>query len=720
MDGLFDVGETPTCGEHPRTAAEALCLKHRQFVCMKCIVEDKKHSSKKCETKTLRNMCSESDQKLVQLLLMNKAIVKRREQLEKHVTHAERKREELRAQIDSYYTDITFSLQKKYAHALKYVDEKTNIVKENNTNRLQAIDTVKALFEGEIGRLTDRKSKAKEISMAELSKRERSLPATCLTIVTLFQSNKQLKEAVSSPLGEISYIEDDLEAYDMLDEGGIKSNPPSGNGNSVAGPDSPPYNRYEAPIKKTNKPSKSNSDAYEDLVHRTGLPEPLPVPDTPPLAGSSYERTVTDIATEPKFDDYCNADKGRVIDTSCPTEQSESSPTDPGTLSTPTGRRAQSSLRSNSIVEKYFPGIESGVSSVKPTTPINDKVPTFVAQTSQVLQHIVSVPNKNDSQTPPVSKHETSKIIPQSTGYLSISGVKLDSGAIPAGSKITSKAGTARCKQKCVETRSVKLTGETIRRRRLTCAVLLPANRLAFLDEQNSSVLLARTDGRLICEMEGEQLLYMAGCGRDDIAVLGRSKGLHITVYMAFGERSLERRVCVQVAAPEISVVNGFQFDDTLREFAIGGAGKVLIIQESGRMKTSVTFKNSLPERCDAPDVRTCYDFQDNSVYMLFTKTCSLVKYNFSKQEVAWQTRLESGKQTPSSLCLGKSLVYVAFPSCLQTYLKATGISDWPVDTSSVLNNISGVSVDERASLALVTFAGENEDAPNTFAIVGL
>ena len=201
--------------------------------------------------------------------------------------------------------------------------------------------------------------------------------------------------------------------------------------------------------------------------------------------------------------------------------------------------------------------------------------------------------------------------------------------------------------------------------------------------------------------------------------VAGFGTSLQVTIFMAHGEHRLEEQSCTKLE-PTVSEVNGFSFNPDSREYAISGAGKVIIVADTGRTKTTLSYAKCLAGREVAGSVKATYDFDSNSVYILNTLEKYLKRFDFGKEQVKWETKIENGQFMPREMYKGKQMVYVSYQDCIKAIAVDTGTISKTVKTGSVITDALGVFVDESAGMGVMSSGVDSVDGSNKFGIVAV
>ena len=185
------------------------------------------------------------------------------------------------------------------------------------------------------------------------------------------------------------------------------------------------------------------------------------------------------------------------------------------------------------------------------------------------------------------------------------------------------------------------------------------------------------------------------------------------------GERKLEEQTCTKLE-PTITDVSGFDFHTDSGEYAISGRGRVVIFSESGKAKKTLPFGKCLAGKEAEKDLKTTYDSTTNSVYILNTVTKVLKRFDFSKEQVKWETKIENGQYMPYDIFKGQKMIYVSDHDCLKPIAIETGVEGKVVKTKPVIDAVLGLFVDDVRGIAVVSSASDNLKEANKFAIVAV
>ena len=502
----MDISEVPMCEDHPTVAAEVICIKHKQFVCIDCAVKDKKHASKKCDSKPIKNLTAENDLKLVTLLAMKTGILQKKTQLETHLSDTDVQKMELKAKIEKFQSEMNKEIQQKVDLAMKTADDKATTLQGHNKKRLEQIDRVNAMFEAEIDRLTNKKSKQSlEVSLSDLRKNAHNLPVTDLRMSHEFTPDQKIKDVImqSRSIGNVLLVEDD-ELYDEFVE-----------------PLAEPDDGYLEPIKKVQPVIQ---ESYDSLQKDENI-------------GTPYRDL--DIKTDTKGGPYKNLSVTEGIKASSkpvakrnqplpepPAEEYENTKIDnpPKTIKDVAGKRQLSQNDYTDYEQVLQSKTKSSASSVnklaaKKTSevrPTSGTTPTPIAQASTAAKP-ASVPS-----AVPLTKKTGSKSAqptePSRRGSSLLAKYFGDNQEVMSANAAQTTSTNAQVKNK-----SVTISGRTELKRRITKLTMLSSNRIVLLDELNSALLLVRMNGNVISEIKGEKLMHLVGNGKDTVAVLGKT-----------------------------------------------------------------------------------------------------------------------------------------------------------------------------------------------------
>ena len=493
----MDISEVPMCEDHPKVAAEVICIKHKQFVCMTCAVQDKKHASKKCDSKPIKNLKSETDLKLVPLLAMKVGILQKKTQLENHMSDTDVKTMEVKAKIEQFQNDMNTEIQKKVDLAMKTVDDKAATMQQHNKKRLEQIDKVNTMFEAEIERLTNKKSKqALEFSLSDLRNSARNLPGTDLRISHDFTPDQRIKDVLihSKNLGNVFLVEDD-EVYDEAC------------GEYVVESD----DGYLEPGKK---PQSVNQQSYDSLLKDDNT-------------GTDYKNL--EIKNDTKGGPYKNLSVTEGI-------KGHSKPTgrkNQPLPAPPVGEYVNTKL---DIAPKTIEEVGTRQKSQNPYTNYDDlhhsikgsevkrssgPTPTSMSKTSTDGKP-VSVPSAAPLAKKTVGQPKQSTE-PSRRGSSLLAKYFGDNQEVMSANAAQNTSANAQ-----VQNKSVTISGRTDVKRRITKLAMLSSNRIVLLDELNSAVLLVRTNGSVISEQKGEKFTHVVGNGKDTVAVLGNDSYPHL------------------------------------------------------------------------------------------------------------------------------------------------------------------------------------------------
>lgn len=701
-DSKMDISEVPMCEDHPSVAAEVICIKHKEFVCIDCAVKDKKHASKKCDSKPIKNLTAENDLKLVTLLAMKVGILQKKTQLEAHMADTDVKKIELKAKIEKFQTEIITEIQTKVDLAIKSADGKANTVQEHNKKRLDQIDRVNAMFEAEIDRLTTKKSKQSlEFSLSDLRKNAHNLPGTDLRITREFTPDQRIKDVLmqSKSIGHVILVEDD-ELYDEFVE-----------------PLAEQDDGYLEPIKKVQPVNQESYDslqksdsvgtAYRDLDIKADI------------KGSPYKKLSVTEGMEASSKPLAKRNQPLPEP---PAEQYENTKLNnpPKTIEDAVVKRKSSQndytdyeqvLQSNNK-NSTTPGNKQAAKKTSEVRPTSGTTPTPIAKTSTTAKpasvaSAVPLARKTGSQSaqPAEPLRRGSSLLAKYFG---------DNQEVMTANAAQNASANAQVKNK-----SVTISGRTEVKRRITKLTMLSSNRIILLDELNSALLLVRLNGNVISELKGKKLMHVVGNGKDTVAVLGFGTSLQVTVYMAVGEHRLEEQICTKLE-PTLSEVSGFSFDPDSREYSISGAGKVIILSDTGKTKKTMSYAKCLSGREVTGSLKTAYDFDNNSVYILNTLEKYLKRFDFGKEQIKWESKIENGQNMPREMYKGKRMVYVSYQDCIKSVAMDTGTISKTVKTGTVVSEVFGVFVGESTGMSVVSSAADSVEGSNKFGIVAV
>ena len=210
-----------------------------------------------------------------------------------------------------------------------------------------------------------------------------------------------------------------------------------------------------------------------------------------------------------------------------------------------------------------------------------------------------------------------------------------------------------------------------------------------------------------------------AKTGHNIYFVAGLGNCLQITVYMAVGEHRLEDQSCTKLE-PTLSEVSGFSFNPDSREYAISGGGRVFVLSDTGKTKKTLSYAKFLSGRELAGSLKTVYDFDNNSVYILNTLEKYLKRFDFGKEQVKWESKIENGQYMPREMYKGQRMVYVSYQDCIKSVAMDKGTISKTVKTGTVVSEVLGVFVDESTGMSVVSSGVDNVDGSNKFGIVAV
>ena len=192
--------------------------------------------------------------------------------------------------------------------------------------------------------------------------------------------------------------------------------------------------------------------------------------------------------------------------------------------------------------------------------------------------------------------------------------------------------------------------------------------------------------------------------------IAGRGPSLQITVYMAIGERKLEAQSCTKLE-PTFSEVSGFNFNPDTGEYAISGGGRVVIVSESGKTKKQLSYAKCLSGKEFTGSLKTAYDFDINSVYILNTLEKYLKRFDFGKEQLKWETNVENAQYMPREMFKGQKMVYVSYHDCIKSVA---------IETGAILSEVMGVFVDESRGMSVVSSGTDSTEGSNKFGMVAI
>lgn len=665
----MDISEVPMCEDHPSVPAEVICIKHKQFVCITCAVQLQKHNSKKCDSKPLKNLSSENDLKLVPLLAMQVGILQKKKQLENHRSDTDVKKMELKAKIEQFQNEVNAEIQKKVEQAMKTAEDKANALQQNNQKRLEQIEKVNDMFELEIDRLTNKKSKqATEVSLSDLRNSARNLPVTDLRVSQEFTPDKKIKDVFvqSKSLGNVLFVEDD-ELYDQANDDG-----------------------YLEPIKVQQLVNQKTYDSLQsgDKTDSKGGPyEKLAV--TEGIKGiSKFTGRKSQPLPEPPSKEYENT---KIISPKA-TEESGKFQKNQNQYVNYEELRQRSGKSSTSLEKK------SATSTSIAKTPTEEKQAFFPSA--------APLAKKSDGQP----KHSTE---PLRRGSSILEKYFGDNPEVMSANALQTTSATTN-----VQNKAVAISGRTDVKRRIAKLAILSSNKIVLLDELNSAVLLVRMNGSVISEQKGETFLHMVGNGKDAVAVLGRGQSLQISVYTAVGER-MEKLSSTKLE-PNVSDVTGFNLNRDSLEYAISGGGRVVIVSELGKTKKTLSYAKCLSGKESAGSLKTAYDFDNNSMFILNTLEKSLKRFDCGKGQLKWESKVENAQFIPREMFKGQKTVYVSYKDCIKSVAMETGATIKTVKTGTVLGEVLGVFVDESRGVGVVSSGTDTVEGSNKFGMVAL
>ena len=482
----MDISENPMCDDHPNTPAEVLCIKHRQFVCMTCAVEGKKHVTKKCDSKPIRNLTSQTDLKLVSLLAMKSGIMGKKRLLEKHISDTDQKKMDVKEMVEKFQKDINEAFRKKLEMTLKSVDDKSNVIQENNKKRMEKIDKVNSMFEAEIDRLTNKKDKTPKqeaVSLSDLKENACNLPFKDLRIAHGFDPDRMIKNIIlqSTSLGNVLFSEDD-EVYDQLDD---------------------VENAYLIPSSiKTQSKQKDTQiipATYEDLITKDDAGGVVYRNlELKGAAGSRGYKTLSVIENTKGKTKSMGYKSQPLPEIPFGQEGSNTASSKGSSIKLDTAiksieKRASSPDYKNRVQSPTSPLPKSMVKTIGGGKIASGPLPTPIVKTTAVKQQ----------PTPKRSSSLLEKYFGENPEVMSANEPQ-KSLATPA-----------------IKNKSVTIANRKDVKRRITKLTIISSNRIFLLDELNSAILLVKTDGGVISEQTGERFVNMVGAGRDIVAVLG-------------------------------------------------------------------------------------------------------------------------------------------------------------------------------------------------------
>ena len=505
------------CEDHPTIAAEVICIKHKEFVCIDCAVKDKKHASKKCDSKPIRNLTAENDLKLVSLLAMKTGILQKKTQLEAYMADTDVKKMEIKADIEKFQKDMNAEIQRKVDLALQTADDKANTIQGHNNKRLEQIDRVNAMFEAEIDRLTNKKSRQTlEVSLTDLRKNAFNLPSTDLKISHAFMPDQRIKDVLmqSKNIGNILLVEEN--------EGGVYDEA------SYVEPLAEADEGYLEPVKQvqpfkqesydTLQKDDSGGMAYKDLEIKRGTSaDPYKkISVTEGIKGTSKPPgRKNQPLPEPPIDEYENMKLNNPPKTIKDAGKHKSSQND----YTNYDDVLQSSNKS-ATEKKQTPKKTNEVRPTSGTTPTPIGKTAFEAKPTPVAS---ATPHAKTPGAQSVKPAETlrrgSSLLDKYFGH---------NEEVMKANPDQNRATSAR-----VQTKTVALSGKPEIKRRITKLTMLSSSRIIMLDELNSSLLLVRINGSVISELKGKKFTHMVGYGKDTVAVLGKKhKRLYFITFL--------------------------------------------------------------------------------------------------------------------------------------------------------------------------------------------
>ena len=188
---------------------------------------------------------------------------------------------------------------------------------------------------------------------------------------------------------------------------------------------------------------------------------------------------------------------------------------------------------------------------------------------------------------------------------------------------------------------------------------------------------------------------------------------------MAIGERKLEAQSCTK-QEPTFSEVSGFNFNPDSGEYAISGGGRVVIVSESGKTKKQLSYAKCLSGKEFTGSLKTAYDFDINSVYILNTLEKYLKRFDFGKEQLKWESKVENAQYMPREMFKGQKMVYVSYHDCIKSIAIETGAMVKTVKTGTVLSEVMGVFVDESRGMSVVSSGTDSTEGSNKFGMIAI
>ncbi|XP_052811734.1 uncharacterized protein LOC128239225 [Mya arenaria] len=713
----MDISETPMCGDHPSVHGEAVCMKHRQIICMKCVLEDKKHSRKKCEVRVIKNMETTGERNLVALLALKFGITLKKTKLESHMENTDVEKQNLKRKVEKYFYKLQEELQKKFESSLKSIDDKVTVIQNTNRSRMESIDSSIAMFDTEIERMLNKKgSKVDDGSdMFSLRQNVKNLPFTDVHTSSGFHVDTTLKQAVygNNPyLGQILIDEDD-EQYEGLQEDNEYLTPVTSKLITTPGKDTDDtlgqtnydtlentgkeHGPYTTLAKQAGKPKISSTTTNQVTPKKLSagrFREPLPAVPTEKSEEQNYEK-------------YESMSKKAAVTKGSSTP--EVKPNKQPVVKLPERQKSLPNFSPASPkTTPENPYFNLKLQSAKKEQPCDRPKPNPVEVKVNVTQ---GQSNSEKESKSTIGRGSEKRVVARSSLLDKFPALK----AKAEGTDIIHK-------HKSSSVLDLKNTSSTLStkdiKRTIVNINLLSTNRVVLLDVRNSAIILAGTDGHVISEPKGSHYISMVGNDRGKVAVLGRGTKLHLTIYMAIAEQ-IEVQTSTDIQCDIVDVI-GFDFNDDAREYAVSGNGKLVIVMETGKTKHSLSFAACMTGKEKAADLKTSYDFEMNCMFILDTSLQSLKRFDIAANKKKWEVKIENGNLGPVALFNGTKALYILFKDGIKIVNKASGAVGKLVKTSNVVGEARGLYVDEKKNIAMISSDSQDEEKSNTFGIVAL
>lgn len=201
--------------------------------------------------------------------------------------------------------------------------------------------------------------------------------------------------------------------------------------------------------------------------------------------------------------------------------------------------------------------------------------------------------------------------------------------------------------------------------------------------------------------------------------ITGRGKSLQVTVFVVATERKLEELSSTKLE-PTFLEVTGFSYNPDSRQYAISGGGRVVIVSEIGKTKETLSYAKCLSGKESKGSLKTAYDFDINSIFILNALEKSLKRFDCGKGQLKWESKVENAQYMPREMFKGQKMVHVSYQDCIKSVAMETGATVKSLKTGTVLAEVLGVFVDELKSVAVVSSGSDTVEGSNKFGTVAL